>query len=352
MKINILLYSLLRTGAIRVLFEYANLLTAKGHDVTIYHTLIPYKEKKETRGKEFLVKLRDRYRDLIRGKKNISNFEKINFKIKLIPYVSNYFISDADAVIFTYWPIAYKAAKLNESKGKKIYLIQAYETWGADPDILHGSYDLGLINITVSKFLKDLIKSKSNADSTVLLNGIDYNKFYPEEKKLKELNIAFIHYPMEYKGVSEILKAIELVRKKYDNLSFTSFGMNKPDNLPGYIKFIYDPSDSQIREIYSDADIFICASREEGFYLTPAEAMACKCAVITSKVGAVEEFSVDKATAIHFEPLDYMKIYTSICFLIDNKPELERISTGGYNMVRETLNWDKTISGLEKLIKS
>ena len=47
--------------------------------------------------------------------------------------------------------------------------------------------------------------------------------------------------------------------------------------------------DADIAKVYQSADIFISTSWWEGFGLPPLEAMACGCAVITSKSGGEPE---------------------------------------------------------------
>jgi glycosyltransferase involved in cell wall biosynthesis len=188
----------------------------------------------------------------------------------------------------------------------------------------------------------------------VIHNGIDFQKFYNSEKIFNKniKKISFIYYDIEFKGVKDILIILERIHKIYDNLDITCFGMTNNVNLPDYIKYTYNPDDEKIRKIYCESDIFICASKEEGFYLTPAEAMACKCAVVTSKVGAVCDYSTHKLNAMHFEPGNLIDMERCVRYLLDNQDELEKISLNGYTTIRNKLNWNDSLKTMKKLMEN
>lgn len=353
MRINFILYSILRTGAIRIFIEYANLLSQRGYDVVLYHTLFPYKQRRKRSFWEFIRQVKAKILEYFNGKKNLQNFENINFRIRLIPFVSNLFLRNANAVIFSYWPIAYTLKDLSGKKGKIIYLIQAYETWDSDLELLHQTFNLGFHNVSVSNSIRKLIKSKTGADSDVILNGIDYKKFYQKTGNSSGTSgrkITFVYYPMRFKGSFLVIEAIGKVKKIFPDIEVKCFGMNYPEKLPGYIKYIHNPGDSHIREIFNDTDIFISASEEEGFYLIPAEAMACGCAVITTNVGAVKEFSEDNVSALHFDPGDADKLMSHLIYLLENPAEVKLLSNNAVTYIQEKLNWERSVEQLMNII--
>jgi glycosyltransferase involved in cell wall biosynthesis len=344
----------MKTGGLRVIFDYANKLNEKGNEVVVYYTLIPYNQKKKTRLKERIRQMMNKFSFLRLQKKIIKGFGDIKFRFKLIPFVSNLFLPDADAILFSYWPIAFKVQNLKSSKGKILYLIQAYEYWESDLDLLNSTYKMGFNNITVSDELRKKVYEVSGADSVVINNGIDLSKFYNYEKifNKKKKIVSFVYYNLEFKGVQEILEVVDRIHSSYENVEFRCFSFLKPENLPDYISFITNPDDEKIREIYCDSDIFICASKEEGFYLLPVEAMACKCAVVTSRVGAVPDFSVHKLDSMHFTPGNIDEMESCVRYLLDNPGELEKISMNGYQNIRKKLNLEKSVALIEDLIRN
>jgi len=49
------------------------------------------------------------------------------------------------------------------------------------------------------------------------------------------------------------------------------------------------PPQDQIRSIYGSCDAWLCGSSSEGFYLPLLEAMACRCPVVSTKVGGATD---------------------------------------------------------------
>jgi glycosyltransferase involved in cell wall biosynthesis len=353
MKINFVMYDILRTGGNRILLEYANFFFKEGHDVSIYTTLLPEKLKKIYTFDEYRMSYRAKLFSILNSNKNLLFFD-IKLPIHRIPQINNLFIRNADATIFSYWPFAFRINNLNSNKGKKIYLIQAYETWNSDVELLHKSYHLNLVNVVVSSQLKTFLNSKFGCKSIVILNGIDFSKFYNENKVYNNdtVTISFIQYDIEFKGSKYILEAIKKIKNKFEKIRVISFGYKKPEDFPNFIEFYEQPDDETIRKLYSLTDIFVCSSTEEGFYLVPAEAMACKSAVITTPVGAVADFSINKETALYVKPFDSDDIYSKLEYLLNNEKLIKKLSEKGYEMVKNKLNWENSFKTLENLIKS
>ena len=147
--------------------------------------------------------------------------------------------------------------------------------------------------------------------------------------------------------------AIEIVKKlktKYPSLRIKCFGMRKYHSLPDYIDFIEDPDDKQIADLYRESDIFLFTSRSEGFGLPPAEAMACKCALVGNAVAAVPEFAENMVSAILTSPENPEELFKGAEYLLNNAVELKRISLAGYENVRKILNWDIAVDKFESLL--
>lgn len=349
-KINILLLSIYRNGGIRILFEYAKYLKKSGYDVRIYHTLKPYRQSENESIIRYLKRIKEKIHYLLHNGSYLKKYDYKGIRTQLVPCISDLFVRKSDVTIFTYWPIAYKLKKTFASKGVIIYLIQAYETWEASLEMLHETYRMGFVNVVTSEFLKNLLKEKSGVDSEVIMNGIDFEKYKNENKifNKEKITIGFIDYRVEFKGTKDIISALDLIHDEYkDKIRVISFKSEVSKYPREYIEYFDNPNDETIIDIYCRCDIFISASYEEGFYLVPAEAMACKCACISTNVGAVSEYAEDGKSILFFKPGDVETLKNKIKYLIDNPEELKRISLNGYNSVREKLDWEKSV---EKLI--
>jgi glycosyltransferase involved in cell wall biosynthesis len=81
---------------------------------------------------------------------------------------------------------------------------------------------------------------------------------------------------------------VELVQKRLPDVKLIVFGAHRESTqlaLPAGSEFIFQPPQEQIRNIYSRCDVWLCGSRTEGFHLPPLEAMACRCPVVSTRVG-------------------------------------------------------------------
>ncbi|MBS1552406.1 MAG: glycosyltransferase family 4 protein [Bacteroidetes bacterium] len=333
----------------KIIFDYANYLSGRGHDINIYVPSVSYDY--EIGAPDFRPNVRTILRTIKNYTRSFSRFFDVrNIKISIVPVLNNYFIRDAYLSIATAWPTAYSLYNLNPGKGTKVYLIQDYEIWNSNIDKVDYSYRMSLERITISNYLHDFMKEKFGSDSTVILNGLDFSLLNNPGKDYtkREKTISFINYENSRKNVETCLEAVKAIKDKYDNLKFISFGLEKYHNLPGYIKFYKCPSEEKISEIYRETDIFLFLSRNEGFALPPAEAMACKCAVVTTKVGAVPEYSTDNESAIFVSPADIKDITDAVKSLINDNNKLKQISEKGYTTVRSKLDWNNSIDKFEK----
>ncbi len=119
------------------------------------------------------------------------------------------------------------------------------------------------------------------SDSIEIMPGIDYNIFYNEEKVFNEAPvISFADHALENKNVSGAVEVSKRLKAEFPDLKFNVFGVSRFNEFPDFIKFISCKSDEKVRKIYCTTDIFLFPSLFEGFGLPPAEAMACKCAVV------------------------------------------------------------------------
>lgn len=354
MKINFIVPEIVRSGGMRVIFEYANRLKERGHDVTLYSPVIQFNI---FRGKfvPYYIKYRIKYALRYYLRRNLipSNIFERNFEIKYVPAANNFFIPDADAVIATAWQTAESVSKLKISKGKKFYLIQDYEIWYGNPDKINESYMLPLNRIAVSEYLQNLLNEKFKVPSTRILNGIDYDNFHNVKKVYHNpRTLLFTDHALENKNTRGAIAVIEKLKIKYPDLRVLCFGLSKFHKLPEYAEFYENPDENLIVKLYCDSDIFLFTSLHEGFGYPPAEAMACKCAVVGNAVGALPEYAVNEETAIFTDPDKPEELFNGVCRLIDNDAELKKISEAGYEHIKNILNWDNVIDKFEELVKN
>jgi len=357
MKIVFVLPEIGVCGGVKAVFEFANCLQKKGHKVSIiYPFLFLYPSGK---GYSFASK------DLIKRLRGFlgrlyHNFLPMWFDLKTkpvrVPLLDEMFIPDADVVVATSWPTAYYVKKYSSSKGEKFYLVQHYEIWDGPENLVNNSYKLGLKIIVNSTWLKNTLEKRLDVKAeSLILHSPDLDQFYPDanfkNKQRNHLRILMCYRVEEWKGTDDGILAFKIAREKCPNVSLVMFGLGKGKNVPDWVEFHKNPPQEKLREIYNSCDIFLFSSWHEGFGMPPMEAMACKCAVVTTEVGAVPDYAIPNKTAIVCPPRSPQLLAEGLVKLIENRQLLNEIAEAGHKHVIENFGWEKASNELEKTFK-
>lgn len=397
MNITFLFPKRVISGGTRVIFEYAVRLRKKGHNVNIVYPIVPFRVLPD--GHTFKTILWT-VKQLI---KEIINYDKIGWfdfgYVKRVPFLSlkylngmEYFLPDSDVIVATTWDSAYVVDKLSSGKWRKYYFVQSYEVWGlwnndyyweqakkdspggievlmsmvdlipsekevvAYKSLVDAAFKLNLRKITISSWLAKLIKEKFHEPvQSVIMNGVDANNFYcehiPKNANGSNVKILFPFRTEPLKGARDAIAAFELIREKYQDVDFFSFGVQANRGLPAWIKFEIGGTDAKLRKLYNSADIFVCPSWIEGWGLTSMEAMACGCAVVATDSGAILDFAIPGKTVITSPPRDPIALANAVIDLIENPSKRTAIAGAGNSYVQQ-FSWDKSADRLEKVLSA
>lgn len=107
--------------------------------------------------------------------------------------------------------------------------------------------------------------------------------------------------------------------------------------------------DEDIAYVYQTSDIFISTSWWEGFGLPPLEAMACGCAVITSKSGGVNEYAKDNENCLMFEPKNEVELTEKLIRLINEDNLRNKLSQEGVKTA-QNFDWNKSALQLIEIL--
>lgn len=166
---------------------------------------------------------------------------------------------------------------------------------------------LGLANyinhiIVKSKPMKNKVSKFFNKDVQVLTNGIDIEKFKPNNNKRIKLREEFgfnskvkiiitVAALEERKGIQHVLRALDLLKKEKYNFKYLIIGTGNFEeklkslcnnlNLKDQVQFLGVRND--VNELYNISDLFILLSYGEGFPNVLLEAWSMNLPVITSK---------------------------------------------------------------------
>jgi len=337
MVINFLSPHLKIAGGVRIILSYANQLAINGHEVRVFV----------------------RSNNVIR--RNIANWLGLSkpqwikeFRPKVVRVLDFNSISDADVLIASDLTTAEKILNFPDSKGKKIHLIQhdegLYHVAQALADKVFSSKVLK--RICVSSWLKEILKNKYGAESELLLNTLDNNFFKPVNKTRNDndIKILMLHHTYEWKGTEEGIKMIKDLKDKYSNIKLILFGARKENVNTFCDEYYYKPSQEKLVELYSDSDIFLCPSWDEGFGLPSLEAMACKCAVVTYDNGGSRDFAFDNKTAMVAKRKNMDDLKNKLEVLIKDSDLRKKIAQSGYEFVQTLPTPEEQTKKLEKIL--
>jgi len=205
------------------------------------------------------------------------------------------------------------------------------------------SYTLPLKYLTTNDDLTKRFKTYYKRKATTIPIGINNNLYFPELTFLKDTapRILVDGNLMPCKGVSEINKALSMIRGyQLWTMSDTKYTI-KSD------KHWQNLNPEQTRRVLSSCDILIKAYSEDGTAELQAQAMACGCAVLTKETSGSKMFCKDGINCLVFNKNE--ELIDKIKTLLINKENRNKIISGGLETVK-VLNWDKSISILEKVI--
>lgn len=400
MKITFVLNSIGANGGCRAVFECANRLLGRGHDVSVVYPALPLRIT-HGRGISGAIRnmnrdARDTLRNLARGKK--AGWFPLKARLIRVPTLDpdwiRFFadkIPDADAVVATAWETAYAVCRLSAAKGKKFYFVQHYEVWdlweskecwdearrvapggrdnvllamaGIDPpgnslkrskELVDASYRLPLKKITTSSQLRQLLEERFGGDVEQVVLGVNRDHFHPErpgsDVPRRGKTVAMPYRRYAWKGEADGVRALELVRAMDPETRFILYGV-KDKYVPGWLRAsnrgpVYG---ADLRRLYNEADVFVFTSWVEGWALPPMEAMACGTACVTTNVGAVMDYALPGRTAVVVKPRSPEEVAGAVLSLLGDRDKMAGIAREGYEQMTR-FSWDRTAREMERAL--
>lgn len=351
-KINIILPALPKkpVGGFKVLFEYANKMSEDSLDVKIYY---PKRLKPEKIRKGLLFKYLFKISKYLKFTNHYAiSWFNLNKKIKeeFIYILEEKYIRDADVTIATSWETAEWVGNYSQSKGKKIYLIQDFETWSGSKERIIKTWKLPLQKIVIAKWLKKMVNEEGE-ECIIIRNGLDFQSF-GMDKNIKDRNpskISMLYHKLEWKGSNVGIEALKIVKKTIPNLEVDLFSTSKRNEfIPDWMNFYEKPKN--LRKLYNESSIFISPSLSEGWGLPRAEAMQCGCATIITNVNGHNDYGINGQDYLMVNPNEPDDLAESIIKLISNNELRYNISKSGNELVKQ-FTWENSYQQMKILFK-
>jgi glycosyltransferase involved in cell wall biosynthesis len=346
--------SWLPIGGFKVVYEYANRLTERGHSVTVIHPFF-LSEGPVSRIKSMKVAA-NYFRHLLLGTvKPPWHWFKIcpGVRMKLTPNLKQIWIPDADAVVATLWNTAEYSALFHKRKGKKFYFVQGLDTVfnQTSPSRAMNTWKLPCHKIVISRWLEHIANNRGEK-CTYIPNGLNFNEYYidvPIETR-EARTVCFIHSADTFKGTVDGLQALKIVQEKVPNISMLMFGVGpKPAMTLQPITYYQNPPTNRIKDIFNRSAIFIGTSWCEGFGLPPCEAAACGAALCVADNGGHREFAIHEKTALVHPPRRPDILAANILSLLYDNEKRIKIARAGNSHVKR-FSWERSAEEFERTI--
>lgn len=357
MKIVIALPVYLNTpiGGHHVHYQYASLLSRRGHDVTVVfprHLRPGHPIKARVRTPLWALRLRLKNRPLI------GSFPMdARVKVRLLRDLSGSALPRADVLIATAWQTAEALADAPARCGRKFYIVYDYEhlmTAAADMRRrIEATYRMPFVLVATSGIVAETIRKYGGEPMATVPCGLDLDSFgmdlVPERRE--GFTLGFPARAEAFKGTADAVAAAALLRARYgDRLRVAAFGSRQLD-LPDWIKWHQYPSQAELRRFYNMQSVFMVPSHFEGWGLPGAEALACGAALVTTDNGGCRNYATDGETALVVPPGEPERMANAVDRLLEDDSLRHQLAWSGNQFVQR-YTWVGAADALEKVLAS
>jgi len=382
-RINIIVAANNKGAVTRLVAEYANHLTKCGYDVTVSYPAFNYWHN-------YLWQLRDipnsrlvpHFQDLRRiiypllkyfiwslFQKNRWLGEKIyeiDGQVEMNPYLfvpTGWNMPDADYIICLQEYIIPQLLYLPKSKGEIIGSIHLDYMNGINDSnkgtsewwkyVVEIDRKVNVPTWTTSRRSLESCEKLGIRVDRLIYNGVDANLLSDGNRRgrIKPLRLMLYCDSRPNKGRASGVSVVRKLKEIYppEDVIFCSLG-----EIPGDESAYFDINlgflhGNEYIESYRKSDIFLFPSLYEGFPAPPLDAMACGCALVTTKVPGVEDYAEHGINCMLSEPADEEAMIHNIKLLIDDQALRDRLRENGLATVKR-LSWDKSTEELIKFI--
>jgi glycosyltransferase involved in cell wall biosynthesis len=337
-------------GGFKVVYEYANRLARRGHEVSVVHPwdcTPPASPYAALRARLWVAKLRLR-------RATIAPWFELDDRVDLVavtyPSASN--LPEADALIATAWHTAPWVNAAAPAKGAGFYLIQGYETWDGAAEKVRATWRLPLRKIVISQWLEEIAAELGEGERTSRVPiGMDLDRLgidvAPADRGPR---IGALYNSGSEKRSEDIVATLQEVRRRQPNVSAVMFGTApRPESIPGWVEYTMLPGRAELRALYSSCSIFLQASRSEGWGLPACEAMLCGCALVTVANGGSREYAIDGETALVVSAEQVGALPDRVLELLEDEERRRRLAGAGADYLRR-YTWERSVAELEAVL--
>ncbi len=263
-------------------------------------------------------------------------------------------LASADTVVY-FSP--YQALELSEvaaSRAARVFYAMHDHTRTdahlVDVQTLRQAYQAAEHVIALSEETRRHLLELGVHSEAVVPAGVDPSIFYPAPKADSgPLRILGYYWPGEPRKGAEVLRqALQQIRARHPHVAISLLASSGA-RLPGYDSYS-ELSEPALAALYRRHDIFVYPNTHGGgFGLPPLEAMASGCAVVATKVGAIEDYAQDGVSALLCDPNSADQLVAGLERLIREPDMLLALRTRAVEQAQEW-SWRQAAEQMERYL--
>ncbi len=304
-----------RTGGVTMLYEFANELARRGHEVHFIHGPV--------------------------RRERVDRIDEIPFRFE--PSVQHHLVDSLDDPALPRADVVFNgnAAHL----GEPAEILQGYRLLSADFDAL--AYRSPTPKVCIATWLLDVGRSYGVPDHQLVHVplGLDHELFAmrtpPTERPI---DLVLLYHPSREKGWDVGRRVLEdlIARRPQILAKVITLSWPPKDPLPDGVELVSRSQRRLADEIYNQTKVFVQASHHEGFGLTALESMACGAALVTTDCGGSRDYAVPDETALVVPAGDVAALVDRVEQLLDNEAQRVALATCG---AKYAYKFDWAVSG-------
>jgi GT2 family glycosyltransferase len=301
LRLGIIEPHLRRYGGIRRMLEFANRLSARGHEVTFY---------------------------LPDDQELFCSWMPCRARIK--PITAG-FSDPLDIVMFNHEPQWHLIDKFTGARRRIFYALHYGRLYGKEGswESLRTPVDLQLAN---SNWTADEIAAEIGVRPTVVLGGVNRDTFHPYGAPKRYPILCGGDRRRLWKGTDTILDAGARLGLRVE----TYHGK--------------DLAQTDLGREYDAAKVFVVGSWFEGFCQPGLEALACGTPLVTTDNGGCREYARDGETALVVPPQNARAMAEAIDRLLNDETLAKELSTNGLDAVEQDFDWERRTDALAEIL--
>lgn len=213
----------------------------------------------------------------------------------------------------------------------------------------------------VKKKLKIIFKEKK---TIVINNGIDLEKFKPNELNNKQNNIIIIGMQSRFTPIRDhktLIDAIKLINDKKKNtikLELAGIGETfkeikkyiEEQQLNNTVQLLGNLDESNLILFLNRLDLYVHSSLAENLSTAVIQAMACRKPIIATNIPGINNLIKDGNTGILFEPKNVNDLTRKLESLIEDKNQRKQISKKALDYAQQHFSSKKMFDQYATLI--